>query len=335
MESANHPSSSGDFSALLDELASIARVRRNVEREFRLIKLSEEAKERYGIEATAYLDLYSKYYAAASQVVLIRTIGNIFYKTLVGAAALGAALSAINLYGFLSDQRGKAIADSWKTIDTYSDKPYDGGRKAAVESLLSYGQVLYHANFNRAPFIYLKAHPTCKVLGLPFGAFGTSAVWRSNDSGLLPKDCIRAELQNVEFRGAKLYGSNFSYANLYQADFSPFTLLGKGLITTQAQSVDFSHANLRASKFQNADLSNSKLNNASLAGAILTNSSLRKTDLRGADLRGADLRGADIRESKLMEVELCKTLVNAKTLGKELLSEIPSSCHEKAIIVKP
>ena len=172
MDSANNPSPSGDFSALLDELASIARVRRNVEREFRLIKLSDEAKQRYGIDAAAYLDLYSKYYAAASQAVRIRTIGNLIYKILVGAAALGAALSALNLYGFLSDQRGKAIADSWKTIDTYSDKSYDGGRRAAAESLLSYGQVLYHANFNRAPFIYLKAHPTCKVLGLPFGALG-------------------------------------------------------------------------------------------------------------------------------------------------------------------
>ena len=330
MDSANNPSPSGDFSALLDELASIARVRRNVERDFRLIKLSEEAKQRYGIDAAAYLDLYSKYYAAASQVVRIRTIGNLIYKILVGAAALGAALSALNLYGFLSDQRGKAIADSWKTIDTYSDKPFDGGRRAAVESLLSYGQVLYHANFNRAPFIYLKAHPTCKVLGLPFGAFGTSAEWRSNDSGLLPKNCIRAELQNAEFRGAKLYGSNFSHANLYQANFSASTSLGKELITTQAQSVDFSHADLRAGRFENADLSNSNFNNANLAGAIFTNSNLSKTNLRGADLRGAD-----IRASKLKEVELCKTLVNAKTLGKDLLSEIPSSCHEKAIIVEP
>jgi uncharacterized protein YjbI with pentapeptide repeats len=329
MDSANNPSPSGDFSALLDELASIARVRRNVEREFRLIKLSEEAKQRYGIDAAAYLDLYSKYYAAVSQAVRIRTIGNLIYKILVGAAALGAALSALNLYGFLSDQRGKAIADSWKTIDTYSDKPYDGGRRSAAESLLSYGQVLYHANFNRAPFIYLKAHPTCKVLGLPFGAFGTSAGWRSNDSGSLPKDCIRAELQNAEFRGAKLYGSNFSHANLYQADFSALTSLGKAPITTQAQSVDFSHADLRASKFENADLSNSSFKNANLAGAILTNSNLSKTDFSGADLRGAD-----IRESKFKEVELCKTHVNAKTLGKELLSEIPSSCHEKAIIME-
>jgi uncharacterized protein YjbI with pentapeptide repeats len=329
MDSANNPSPSGDFSSLLDELASIARVRRNVEREFRLIKLSEVAKQRYGIDAAAYLDLYSKCYAAASQAVRIRTIGSLIYKILVGAAALGAALSALNLYGFLSDQRGKAIADSWKTIDTYSDKPYDGGRRAAAESLLSYGQVLYHANFNRAPFIYLKAHPTCKVLGLPFGAFGTSAGWRSNDSGSLPKDCIRAELQNAEFRGAKLYGSNFSHANLYQADFSAFTSLGKAPITTQAQSVDFSHADLRASKFENADLSNSRFKNANLAGAILTNSNLSKTDFRGADLRGAD-----IRESKFKEVELCKTLVNAKTQGKELLSEIPSSCHEKAIIME-
>ena len=329
MDSASNSSPSGDFSDLLDELASIARVRRHVEREFRLIKLSEEAKQRYGIEAAAYLDLYRKYYAAASQAVRIRTIGSLIYRVLVGTAALGAALSALNLYGFLSDQRGKAIADSWKTIDTYSDKPYDGGRRAAAESLLSYGQVLYHANFNRAPFVYLKAHPTCKVLGLPLGVFGTAAGWRSNDSGLLPKDCIRAELQNAEFRGAKLYGSNFSHANLYQADFSAFTSPGKDPITTQAHSVDFSHANLRASNFANTDLSNSNFKNANLAGATLANSNLSKANFRGADLRGADLRGADFRGA-----ELCNTFVNAKTLGKELLSEIPSSCHGKAVIVE-
>jgi len=150
-------SSSSSFSVLLDELSSIAKVRGGVEREYRLIKLSEEARDKHGIEAAAYLDLYHKYYASASQVVRIQTLGGLIYKGLVAAAALGAALSALNLYGFLSDQRGKSIADSWKIIKEYAGLPYDGGRKTAVESLLAYNQVLYNADLRRAPLVGLNA----------------------------------------------------------------------------------------------------------------------------------------------------------------------------------
>lgn len=295
------------FSALLDELSSIARVRGSIEREYRLIKLSEEAKQRYGIEAAAYLDLYGKYYAQASQVVRIRTIGNVVYKALVGAAALGATLSALNLYGYFSDQRAKAITENWHTIDAYSDKPYDGGRRAAVENLLSYGQILYDANFNRAPFIYLRAKPACTVPGLPFGSLGGMGFGQPNGTSPLPRNCIRAQLQNAEFRGAKLYGSDFSYANLYQVDFSPFVTKEGERIGTQAQNVNFAFADLRGSNFKAADLS-------------------------GSNFYMADLRGADLQDANLQGAKLCKTRVSPKTLGLDKLVSLPSSCEGKATI---
>lgn len=299
-----------NFSALLDELSSIARVRGSVEREYRLIRLSEEAKQRYGIEPAAYLDLYSKYYAQASQVIRIRTIGNLVYKALVGTAALGATLSALNLYGYFADQRAKAITENWHTIDAYSDKPFDGGRKAAVENLLSYGQILYNANFNRAPFIYTKAKPACTVLGLPLRSFAWLEPTRRNNSSFPLINCTRAELQDSEFRGAKLYASDFSHANLYQADFSPFTTKDGKPIATQAQNVNFSFADLRGAKLRAADISKS-------------------------NFYMADLRGADIRDANIKGVKLCKTRVNAKTLGLDRLALLPSSCKERATLLDP
>jgi len=310
MDSENSPPRTENFSTLLDELSSIARVRGCVEREYRLIKLSEEAKQRYGIDPAAYLELYSKYYAQASQVVRIRTIGGVVYKALVGAAALGATLSALNLYGYFSDQRAKAITENWHTIDAYSDKPYDGGRKAAVENLLSYGQVLYNANFNRAPFIYLRAKPACTVVGLPFGAVSGFGFNQSSNASSLPRNCIRAELQNSEFRGAKLYGSDFSHANLYKADFSPFILRDAKQISTEAQKVDFSFANLRGAIFREADLS-------------------------GSNFYMADLSGADMRNANLKGIKLCKTKVSSKTLGIDRLTAVPTSCKESATLSGP
>jgi uncharacterized protein YjbI with pentapeptide repeats len=310
MDSKDSQPGTENFSALLDELSSIARVRGSVEREYRLIKLSEEAKERFGIDPPAYLELYSKYYSQASQVVRIRAIGGVVYKALAGAAALGATLSALNLYGYFSDQRAKAITENWHTIDAYSDKPYDGGRKAAVENLLSYGQVLYNANFNRAPFIYLKAKPACTIFGFPFGAFSGFGFNQSSDASSVPRNCIRAELQNSEFRGAKLYGSDFSHANLYKADFSSFTTRDAKKVSTEAQKVNFSFANLRGANFREADL---------------TESNFYMADLSGADMRNANLKG----------VTLCKAKVSSKTLGIDRLTKAHTSCKESATFSEP
>ena len=220
------------------------------------------------------------------------------------------ALSALNLYGYFSDQRAKAIAENWHTIDAYSDKPYDGGRKTAVENLLSYGQVLYNANFNRAPFIYLNAKPACQILGLPLGSFGWLRSIQPIATYPRPTNCIRAELQDSEFRGAKLFGSDFTHANLYQADFSPFVTKEGKQVKSQVQYVNFSYSDLRGSKFRAADLSNS-------------------------NLYMADLRGADMREVNIKGAKLCMTKVSVMTLGLDELTSIPSSCKDNAIQMEP
>lgn len=299
-----------NFSTLLDELSSIARVRDSIEREYQLIRLSEEAKQRYGIESEAYLDLYGKYYAQASQIVRIRTFGSIVYKFLVGTAALGATLSALNLYGYFSDQRAKAITENWHTIDFYSNKAYDGGRKAAAENLLAYGQILYSANFNLAPVIRMNARPACMVFGLPLRTFDWLYSTPLGSSVFPPIDCRRAELQNSEFRGAKLYESDFSHANLYKADFSPFTTNAGKQIKTEAQRVNFSHANLRGAKF-------------------------RAADLHESIFYETDLSGADMRDTNLNKIKLCQVIVSAKTLGLDKLALISSSCEKSALKYEP
>ena len=310
MTSGDNQNGTKNFSALLDELGSIARVRGSVEREYQLIRLSEEAKQRHGIEPGAYLDLYGKYYAQASQVVRIRTLGSIVYKMLVGTAALAATLSALNLYGYFSDQRAKAIAENWRTIDYYSSKAFDGGRKAAAENLLSYGQILYNANFNRAPFVFMNAKPACTVFGLPSRTFDWLYSTPLRSSNFPPIDCRRAELQDSEFRGAKLYGSDFSHANLYQVDFSPFATNAGEQIRTEAQNVNFSYADLRGAKF-------------------------RETDLHGSTFYMTDLRGADMRDANLNGIKLCQVKVSAKTLGLDRLASISSSCDKSATLPDP
>lgn len=314
----SNPASQGgssEFSSLLDELASIAGTRKSLEREYRLLKLSESAKEKYNLEPQAYLDLYQKYHSTVSRVVRLRSIGNYVYKVLVGGAALGATLSALNLYGFLSDQREKAISESWKTIDANTGKPYDAGRQSALQSLLSYGQILYNANLDRAPLIRLRAHSECQVFGIPLGPLRAFVMKESSSPDTWPEWCFRAELQEAEFRGAKLYKSDFTNANLYKADFSPFPVPGKPAINTQAQYINFSYANLQGARLNGADLSNADLKNA---------------DLSGANLSGAILRGANLKDAIL-----CETIIDSKTLVGELLTSLPSSCGKEALKILP
>lgn len=305
-----------EFSSLLDELYVTAKVKDDIKRQFLMIRLSSRAKENYGIEAEAYLELHRKYQEGVRHFVDVRALGSIVYKGLLSASALAAAIGTLNVFSFVADQRGKGISANWNTIKQYSGETIDGGRKSAIENLVGFGEVLYRVDLSKAPLVRLDIRPSCALLGrIPSGTFGI--IWRQRDLSSDRPECLRAELQKVKFNGAWLYEANMSRANLSEADF------GKDANgdMVRAQGINLSHADLTKASLIGADLSRSVKQPANLVGANLTD----------ADLRGANLNGVDLRR-----VRLCRTRIQVtgdaakRTLGYESLMSIRAECRDSS-----
>ena len=299
-----------EFSTLLDELYATAKINDDIKRQFTMIRLSSHAKERYGIEAEAYLELHKKYQEGVRHFVDIRSLGNILYKGLLSASALAAAIGTLNIFSFVADQRGKSIAANWNTLKLYSGDIIDGGRKSAIESLVVFGEVLDRVDFSKSPLTRLDIRPSCKLFGhIPSGTFGIS--WKQKDLSGEKAECPMAQMQNAKFNGAWIYEADMSLANLSEAEFNG----------ARAQGIILSRANLAKAKLIKADLSQSKARKSDLTHANLTDA-----DLRGANLSGADLQG----------VELCRTKIQVtgdeanRTIGYEPLKGMKAACKDSA-----
>ena len=108
----------------------------------------------------------------------------------------------------------------------------------------------------------------------------------------------RADLCNVNLRGANLCNANLRGANLRGADLCDADLYGADLRGADLCNADLSGANLRGGNLRNANLSGGNLRNANWSGGNLCGANLRGADLCDADLCGADLHNADLRGAK-------------------------------------
>ena len=108
----------------------------------------------------------------------------------------------------------------------------------------------------------------------------------------------RADLCNVNLRGANLCNANLRGANLRGADLCDADLYGADLRGADLCNADLSGANLRGGNLCDANLSGGNLRNANLSGGNLCGANLRGADLCDADLCGADLHNADLRGAK-------------------------------------
>ena len=318
-----------DFSSLLDELFTTAKIKDDVKRQFTMIRLSGASEEKYGINPESYLELHKKYQEGVRHIIDIRVLGGIVYKGLLSASALAAAIGTLNIFSFVADQRGKSIASNWNTLKENKGEPIDGGRKSALENLIGFGEILYRVDLSNAPLIRLDASPSCSLLRIPSGTFGI--FWRQRSLTDEHSECIRAELQDAKFNGAWIYEANFSRANLREAKFN------KGLNneTVRAQGINLSHSDLTSAEFIDADLTPSKNNHPSnLERANLTNADLSGAKLTGANLTNADLSGAKLTGVSLNGVTLCGTKIRtsgdprSRTVGYEPLMSIRAQCRD-------
>ncbi|MBQ4448359.1 MAG: pentapeptide repeat-containing protein [Clostridia bacterium] len=117
---------------------------------------------------------------------------------------------------------------------------------------------------------------------------------------------VRAELFEVDLRGAYLRHANLQYADLRSAYLCDAYLSG----------ADLSGANMSG-----ADLHESNLRGANMSGANMSGANLYRSNLRDAVLHGADLHGANLGASDLTRTSLAYTnLRNADLTYTDLRS---------------
>jgi uncharacterized protein YjbI with pentapeptide repeats len=123
------------------------------------------------------------------------------------------------------------------------------------------------------------------------------------------------DLSNADFHGINLRSLKVSDSKVYGANFSEADLTAAVFTRVIAPRTNFSGANLHWAGFYDSDLSGSKFNNASMSASRFTGTSLINADLSGADFRGADLsysslNGANLSDANLQGASLQKAKIS-------------------------
>ena len=113
-----------------------------------------------------------------------------------------------------------------------------------------------------------------------------------------------AELGQVDFSAANLYGAKFKDSNLQQAQLTGATLTGAEMTASRFEGAEMtqtnlSYANLSQSGFAGATLVEADISEANLTQTDFNHSNLQQANLAGSDLAGADLSGADLSGANL------------------------------------
>jgi uncharacterized protein YjbI with pentapeptide repeats len=124
----------------------------------------------------------------------------------------------------------------------------------------------------------------------------------------------RANLCNVDLRGAKLDNVNLAGARLQGA-----WLQGAELNSAELDEVDLSGAILTSAKLNGATLRFAKLNNAVLSLAELNEADLNMAGLNGASLWLARLNRTNLFTADLSDANLSKAELNGANLGNAKL----------------
>jgi len=121
-------------------------------------------------------------------------------------------------------------------------------------------------------------------------------------------------LEQANFRGADLEGTNLMQAHLKRTDFGGANLRGANLVETNMYSANLWWVTLREAVLRSADLRRANLMEANLKAADLKGSNLSHANLRGANLQAADLTGACLVGADLRNADLTRTNLDKAVL---------------------
>jgi uncharacterized protein YjbI with pentapeptide repeats len=192
------------------------------------------------------------------------------------------------------DRRQERQRQAWQVVHATERKPYDGGRGAALELLVSDGQSLQGIDLQGVGL------PGVNLRGAKLGGANLNranlrrAILREADLEGARIEGIAADsacLIGAYFRNAGLVGGTYFGADLQRALFWSATLQAgdDGNTPVVMDSANFTRADFRLARIQGVHFLNANLRDADFRGAALLN-----TDFEGADLKGAEFSGATL-----------------------------------------
>ena len=136
-----------------------------------------------------------------------------------------------------------------------------------------------------------------------------------------PIDLARAELAQVDFRGAGLHGADLRGANLTAAN-----LAGANVSEAKLQGATLSGASLQGVNLIAADLTGAFLGLADLSEAALMGANLTGARLMAANLSGANLQSAHLADAEVTIVTYDRRRLRGKCQGVNA-----SGCYGNAL----
>ena len=147
---------------------------------------------------------------------------------------------------------------------------------------------------------------------------------RGSPGGIFYKAQMRmADLNLSNFSEADLREADLSSSDMYKAKFWDADLRDAQLRSTNLRGADFRGANLTRAVLLKANLRDADFRGANLAKAVLRKANLRDADLSGALLRGADLRGARLDGANFADADLDGALLPAGFGEQEGSGSVP------------
>jgi hypothetical protein len=127
--------------------------------------------------------------------------------------------------------------------------------------------------------------------------------WRKENPGvqidLSYAELNNANLNHIDFSGARLYEVNLKRSSLIGVDFGGANLSHARLQETLLLDARIQSANLRDARLRSANLTGANLSGSDLRGAVLSGADFSRTDLTNADLSGAILVHTKIDQAKI------------------------------------
>lgn len=261
-DSSKHSTGSNDkgFEKLFSDFAELFSIKDTLRRDYELYRKSKRYNEEFGLAPERYQKLFKNYcqlQEAPDWLDSVQKVLKSIVSTLQGLAFVTVFFGILQFIWSLQDREVNSISKSWEIITAAAGKQQVGaGRKRAIEYLYDRGEDLSNLS---VPGVVLTG------LNLP------------------PKGEEVAQLQDADFRGAKLVGAYLKKSNLYNANFS--TLIGFPInnsfqgkqVVTELGWANLEGANLRYANFQGTGLKYACLRRANLEGAKFD----EKTDLTG------------------------------------------------------
>ena len=239
-------------------------------------------------------------------------------------SSLGIIVAIVTFVSNQDFRYDQDVFTAWQTITSASGQSGNGGRKEAIEFLVSrpWRFPWFCRGDTEFPSCIVK-QPGQSLAGLDVGLDSGKDSKASGTGAFLDRLQVpMANLRRANLQDAHLWKANLQDADLRYANLQNAFLWSANLQDTDLGSANLQNAVLGGANLQDADLGLANLQDADLRYANLQNAHLWKANLQDADLRDANLQDTILVEANLQDADLAEATYTTEKTPIETCSEI-------------